>query len=396
MRAERRRRSRRRGGAGPRLVAYDGTRDSEPDERPVLALVVAGRADAVTLAPVFSAAAATGCFRAVILNIGGPSSRAGVDELLADLGLPQPELELEAALGSDVVETAHALAAAERTLTSLHPAAVVISRASNWALGFGMAATKLGFPVARVEAGLRERDWSVPEEVNRVLLDTMSDTLFATTAQSAANLRAEGAGLGRVELVGSTAIDTLRRVLPDARRREVWRRYGLSCGTYVLVTMHHTANVSDDERLARIVEALAELATRVPVVFPMHPRTRAQLEPMGDAHRLLAAGVICGPPLRYADFLSLQAGAGAVVTDSSTVQEEATALGVACFTLRGSTERVETLTHGTNVLLSADPRDIADVRPAALGATPLIPYWDGRAGARIAETLVANYALVRA
>jgi UDP-N-acetylglucosamine 2-epimerase (non-hydrolysing) len=244
---------------------------------------------------------------------------------------------------------------------------------------------------------LREHDWSAPEEVNRILLDTMADTLYAPTEQSAANLRGEGAGAGRVHLVGSTAVDSLRRAERRAVERATWERFGAERGAYVLVTLHRPANVDDDERLARIVEALAALADRVPVIFPLHPRTRQRLKPMGDAHRLLAAGVLCGPPLGYIDFLSLQAGAGAIVTDSGTIQEESSALGVSCYTLRSSTERAITLTHGTNALLGLDPRDLADVRVASAPPTPCaIPLWDGRAGERVADGLVANYALVRA
>jgi UDP-N-acetylglucosamine 2-epimerase (non-hydrolysing) len=251
--------------------------------------------------------------------------------------------------------------------------------------------------VARLEAGLRESDWSVGEEINRTLLDTMADTLFAPTAQAARSLEAEAAAAGRVHLVGSTAVDSLRQAERTAAGRAAWRRFGAEQGRYVLVTLHRPANVDDDERLARIVEALAGLARRVPVIFPLHPRTRERLKPMGDAHRLLAAGVLCGPPLGYIDFLSLQSGAGAVVTDSGTVQEETSALGVRCYTLRASTERAITLTHGTNALLGDDPRDLADVRLASGPPTPsAIPLWDGRAATRVADALVANYALVRA
>jgi UDP-N-acetylglucosamine 2-epimerase (non-hydrolysing) len=313
-----------------------------------------------------------------------------------DTGLPEPGHRLDAR-GSHGDQTARALQGGEKALAELQPAAVLVAGASNSALGCALAAAKVGVPVARLEAGLREHDWSVPEEVNRVLLDTMADTLFAPTPQAADNLRAEGVGSGRVHVAGSTAVDALRRGERGAAERTAWRRFGLARGEYVLVTLHRPANVDDDERLARIVEALAELASRVPVVFPLHPRTCRRLKPMGDAHRLLAAGVLCGPPLRYLDFVSLQAGAGAIVTDSGTVQEEASALGVRCFTLRSSTERTITLSHGTNTLLGDDPRDLADVRPSSTGPTPCaIPLWDGRAGERIAEALVANYALVRA
>jgi UDP-N-acetylglucosamine 2-epimerase (non-hydrolysing) len=317
--------------------------------------------------------------------------------MLADLGLPEPARTLQAGQGSHAAQTSRALAGAEEALAELQPAALVVSGAANSTLGVVLAAAKLGIPVARIEAGLRERDWSAPEEINRVLLDTMAESLFASTTQAADNLQGEGAVAGRVHLTGSTAVDSLRRAERTAAGRAAWERFGAERGEYVLVTLHRPANVDDDERLARIVEALAALAERVPVIFPLHPRTRARLKPMGDAHRLLAAGVLCGPPLRYLDFLSLQTGAGAIVTDSGTVQEEASALGVPCYTLRSSTERAITLTHGTNMLLGLDPRDLADVRLAPGAPTPCaIPMWDGRAGERIADVLVANYALVRA
>jgi UDP-N-acetylglucosamine 2-epimerase (non-hydrolysing) len=385
----------------PRLVVLrgGGGQDSLAPgaERPLVVHVVATRPDAVTIAPVFAALEHRYAFRQAILHTGQHTDPAMTAEIFADLGLPEPTRRLSTGRGTHGTQTAGALVEAEQALAELEPAAVVVSGAANTTLGCALAAVKLGLPVARLEAGLRERDWSVPEEVNRVVLDTTADVLLAPTEQAADNLRAEGVGAGRIHLVGSTAVDSLRRGERTAAERAVWQRFGAKRGGYVLVTLHRAANVDDDERLARIVEALAELARHVPVIFPLHPRTRERLEPMGDAHRLLAAGVLCGPPLGYLDFLSLQAGAGAVVTDSGTVQEETSALGVSCFTLRSSTERTVTLTHGTNALLGADPRDLADVRPAPGGPTPsIIPLWDGRAGERVADALVANYALVRA
>ncbi len=236
----------------------------------------------------------------------------------------------------------------------------------------------------------------MPEEVNRILLDTLADLLFASGPQAAANLVSEGAGADRVRVVGSAIVDSLRRAEAGARAVAAWTRYGVEPGRYVLATVQRPVNVDDDERLARIVEGLAALAGRVPVVFSMHPRTRARLEEMGDAHRLVAAGVRCVPPLPYVEFLSLQAGAGAVVTDSGAVQVEASALGVSCFTLGASTEREATVVQGTNRLLGYDPRDIAVVRPrpAMAGRRP-IPLWDGQAGERMASELIASYALVR-
>ena len=379
------------GGGAVRSAPGHGSR------RPAIAHVIATRPDAVKLAPVHAALERRGAFRQVVVHTGQHTDVALTDDMFADLGLPAPEHNLGASGGSHGAQTARAVAVGEEALAELQPAAVVTAGAANSTLGAVLAASKLGMPVARVEAGLREHDWSVPEEVNRVLLDTMADTLFAPTHAAVENLRGEGIGAGRVHLAGSTAVDALRRGEREAVRRAVWERFGAERGAYVLVTLHRPANVDDDERLARIVEALAGLAREVPVIFPLHPRTRQRLKPMGDAHRLLAAGVLCGPPLGYLDFLSLQAGAGAVVTDSGTLQEETSALGISCYTLRASTERTITLTHGTNALLGDDPRDLADVRPAAFAPTPCaIPAWDGRAGERIADALVANYAIVRA
>ncbi len=386
----------------PRLVLVEPPPKSQRPRAgdqgaPVLVHVVATRPDVVTLAPVFAALERRGAFRQVVLHTGQHTDPAMTSEMRQDLGMPDPDHLLDSGRGTHGEQTSRALQGAERVLAELRPTAVLLAGASNSALGCALAATKQGIPVARVEAGLREHDWRVPEEINRSLLDTMADTLFAPTQQAAATLRAEGVGAGRVHLVGSTAVDSLRRSERRAAERRAWERFDVDRGRYVLVTLHRPGNVDDDERLARIVEALAALASQVPVIFPLHPRTRRRLKPMGDAHRLLAAGVLCGPPLSYLDFLSLQTGAGAIVTDSGTVQEEASALGVRCYTLRSSTERTITLTHGTNVLLGDDPRDVADVRPSNADPTPCaIPLWDGRSGERVAEALIANYALVRA
>jgi UDP-N-acetylglucosamine 2-epimerase (non-hydrolysing) len=381
----------------PRLVVLpgEGGRREPRGDRALVAHVIATRPDAVKLAPVHAALAREPSVRQVVVHTGQHTDAALTTEIFADVALPAPDHLLRAGSGSAGAQTASAIAAAEPLLAELTPSVLVVAGAANSTLGVVLAAAKLGIPVARLEAGLREGDFSLGDEINRILLDTTADTLFAPTERAAARLLADGAG-ARVHVVGSTAVDSLRRAARTAEGLEAWRRFGARPGRYVLVTLHRPANVDDDERLARIVEALAALARRVPVIFPLHPRTRARLQPMGDAHRLLAAGVLCGPPLRYLDFLSLQTGAGAVITDSGTVQEETSALGVPCYTVREATEREITLTHGTNVLLG-DPRDIADVRPHAGAPVPrAIPLWDGRAAERVARELVANYALVRA
>jgi UDP-N-acetylglucosamine 2-epimerase (non-hydrolysing) len=365
--------------------------------RPSVVHVLGSRPDAVTLAPVHAALERRGTFMQSIVQIGAHTERAMVGDVLRDLGLPAPERTLRTGSGTQGAQTARALAAAERVLDELRPDVAVVTGASNSALGFALAAAKLGISVARLEAGLRANDWSVNEELNRILLDRIADTLLAPTAQAASNLAFEGIGDSRIHVVGSTVVDSVRRVKRSAGARETWKTLGLERGQYVLVTLHRVGNLDDDERLARIVEGLAALARHTKVVLPLHPRTRGRLKPMGDAHRLLTAGVLCVAPLPYVDFVSLQLGAGAIVTDSATVQEESTVLGVPCHTIGSVTERVVTLTHGTNALLGDDPRDIADVRPSSLPSTPsVIPLWDGSAGERAAAALVANYAIVRA
>lgn len=383
--------------ARPQLTMLDGGGAAPPFSGGAASIVhvLATRPDAVTLAPVYARLDRSRTFGQFIVHTGEHTGRSMVDNVLRDLGLPDPEHSLRVGTGRHGAQTARALAAGERVLSELGPAAVVITGDSNSALGCALAAAKLGIPVARVEAGLREQDWSVPEEVNRILLDRIADSLFAPSAHEASNLAAEGIDAARVHVVGSTAVASLRRAQQRAGEREAWRAHRLERGSYVLVTLHRAANIDDDERLARIVEALASLAAHVPVVFPLHPRTRERLKPMGDAHRLRAAGVICCPPMSYLDFVSLETGAGAIVTDSGTIQEEASALGVPCYTLRSTTERVATLTHGSNVLVGDDPRDLADIRPGS--PTPCaVPMWDIRAGDRIADALIANYAIVRA
>ena len=197
----------------------------------------------------------------------------------------------------------------------------------------------------------------------------------------------------RIHYVGNTMIDSLRRLEGRARRRAAWRELDLNDHEYVLVTLHRPSNVDDPVRLSAIVEALISLGERAPVVFPIHPRTRARLRETQGLRRLTSANVRCIAPAGYLDFLSLQGAAGAIVTDSGGVQEEAAALGVPCYTFRANTERPVTVTHGTNVLLGDDPGLIAEVEPSVLPPTPsAIPLWDGHAADRTADVLTAAMA----
>jgi UDP-N-acetylglucosamine 2-epimerase (non-hydrolysing) len=355
---------------------------------------IGSRSEAVRLAPVVAALAAAGLPQAVSRLVGPDGADSDVFD---PAGLPRTEALIDYEPTSQVQRTARALAAAERTLMAQSPSLLVLGGDADITLAFGLAGSKLGIPIARVGAGLRCGDFSLSEEINRVLTDRIADVLFTDSREAADVLEVEGIGEERVQIVGNTAIDLLRRFEPEARRAAAWRRFGLRAGSYVLATLHRSENLGDDERLARTIEAMAQLARRYPIVFPLHPFTRALMEPMGDDARLEAAGVTLTPPLGYVDFLSLQLGAGAILTDSGGVQDEASALGVRCFTLRRATERVVTLTHGTNVLLGDDPSEIADVRIEQHPLAPAaIPLWDGGAGERVARTLARRLLAVKA
>ena len=346
------------------------------------------------MAPVIEALDRRRVFRQVVVHTGQHYDSKMSDSVLADLDFPAVDVFLGVGSGTHGVQTAKVLSAFEKVLLDIEPDVVCVAGDVNSTLACALAASKLGIAIAHVEAGLRSFDWSMPEEVNRVLTDRLSDILFAHSPEATDNLKAEGICPGKVYNVGNTMIDSLRRCEKRARELRAWETVGMTEREYILVTLHRPSNVDDVARLQGIVGGLVDLASHAPVVFPIHPRTRARLAEDGGLGRLEEAGVACIEPVAYMEFLSLQAGAGAVVTDSGGVQEETSALGVSCFTFRPNTERPITLTHGTNVLLGEDPAEIAEVRPSPHQPTPCaIPMWDGHAGDRVADVLVANYVL---
>jgi UDP-N-acetylglucosamine 2-epimerase (non-hydrolysing) len=364
--------------------------------RPVIVHVVGARPNFVKMAPVIEALGRRGVFEQVIVHTGQHYDARLSDEILADLDFPEPDHFLGVGSGAHGEQTAKVLVAFERILLDTRPCAVVVAGDVNSTLACALAAAKLGIPVAHLESGLRSGDWTMPEEINRVLTDRLSDVLLTHSPEALENLMSEGLDARRVYYVGNTMIDSLRRSEKRARTRAAHRDLGLTSNAYVLVTFHRPGNVDDPARLSRIVTALVELAGECPIVFPIHPRTRARLSAGGDLARLEQAGVHCIEPVGYLEFLSLQASAGAILTDSGGVQEEASALGVSCFTFRPNTERPVTLTRGTNTLLGDDPEEIAHVRPSSWDPTPCaIPLWDGHAGDRVADVLVERYAVRR-
>jgi UDP-GlcNAc3NAcA epimerase len=312
------------------------------------------------------------------------------DELSAvfvrELGVPAPDRELGISGGSNTSQTARMLGELSGVVDELGPELVLVYGDTNSTLAGALAGAQAGVPVAHVEAGMRSFDRSMPEELNRVLTDHLSDLLLCASATAAENLRREGAR-GAVEEVGDVMVDVAALFAPRAReRRDVLEAHGVAPGEYVLVTAHRAGNVDDPERLERLVELL--LGLRLPVVLPLHPRTRRRLEETGLLERLEAGGgVRLGPPLGYLEFTALLCNARAVLTDSGGVQKEAYLARVPCVTLRDTTEWVETVEAGWNVLVDLD----LDAARAALDRTPPSEhpplYGDGRAGDRVAAAL---------
>jgi UDP-N-acetylglucosamine 2-epimerase (non-hydrolysing) len=352
--------------------------------------VVGARPNFVKMAPVIRALAAFPGISQRIVHTGQHYDERMSAEILTDLGFPTPDVFLGVGSGPHGAQTAHILEAFEQVLLDDPPALVCVGGDVNSTLAAALAAAKLGIPVAHIESGLRSFDRTMPEEINRVVTDRLSDLLFTHSRECTDNLVCEGIDPARVHFVGNTMIDSLRRFERQAEARAPWRAAALSRGSYVLVTLHRPSNVDDVDRLRAIVAALGELGATAPVLFPLHPRTRARIEEHGLTEELARSAVHCTDPVGYLDFLGLQIGAAAIVTDSGGVQEEASALGIPCYTLRRNTERPVTLTHGTNRLLGDDPAAIAGIRAnSRVRRRVSIDGWDGRAGQRVALRVAA-------
>jgi UDP-N-acetylglucosamine 2-epimerase (non-hydrolysing) len=354
--------------------------------------VVGTRPNFVKMAPVIDALRSYPAISQTVVHSGQHYDRRMSAEIIGDLGFPAPDVFLDVGSGMHGDQTGRVLARVEEVLIDRRPDLVCVGGDVNSTFAAALAATKLGIPVAHVESGLRSFDWSMPEEVNRVLTDRISDLLFIHSPEVVEHLAAEGIDLRRVHFVGNTMIDSLRRLESVARARRPWEAVGVQEREYVLVTLHRPSNVDSLAQLRRIVDALIALAGRTPVVLPMHPRARARLEQAGLLPSLERAGLRCTAPMGYLDFLAAEIGAGAIVTDSGGIQEEASVLGVPCYTLRRNTERPITITRGTNTLLGEDPAAIATIEPERGPRRPqAIHGWDGHAGERIAA-VIAGFA----
>jgi UDP-N-acetylglucosamine 2-epimerase (non-hydrolysing) len=340
-------------------------------------------------------------FRQTLVHTGQHYDLDMSDVFFRELGLPEPEHHLAVGSGSHAQQTAQVLLRLEPVLETQRPDLMVVVGDVNSTLGAALCAAKLHVPVAHVEAGLRSRDREMPEEINRLLTDHLADLCFTTCRDADENLLAEGVPPERICFVGNTMIDTLERLRARTEAGRVLKSHGLEPQGFALVTLHRPSNVDERRQLERVAEILRGLAQRLPVVFPVHSRTRLRLEEAGLSKELaVTRGLdLCGP-LGYLDFLALEGAARLVLTDSGGVQEETTVLGVPCLTMRTTTERPVTITQGSNRLV--DPGDTGAVLAAVdvvlaqampeHGTRPEL--WDGHAADRIVAA-VAAWALNR-
>ncbi len=356
--------------------------------------VVGARPNFMKMAPIIEAMnARPGVFDHVLVHTGQHYDARMSRAFFEDLGMPRPDIDLGVGSGSHAEQTGKVMMAFERVCEEIRPDLVVVVGDVNSTLACTLTAKKLGIKVAHVEAGLRSRDMGMPEEINRLCTDVLCDYLFTTDRIANENLLSEGVAPERIHFVGNVMIDTLLKHKVAAARLDLMQRWGLAPGGYATLTLHRPSNVDDPVILEGILGALTKIARKLPIVFPMHPRTRKRIAQFGLERFLTKSGTPRGlwmtEPLGYLEFLHLNMYASMVLTDSGGLQEETTVLGVPCITLRHNTERPITCTEGTNRLVGNDPqrilaaaKDILARRDEPRGRPE---KWDGRAAERIVE-----------
>jgi len=373
----------------PVAIGQPNSADPQP---PAVVYVVGARPNFVKMAPVVRemrrrAPAA----RHVVVHTGQHYDADMSGIFFDELGMPVPDHLLGVGSGSHAVQTARALERLEPVLEQVRPRAIVVPGDVNSTLSAALAAAKLQIPIAHLEAGLRSFDRTMPEEINRLLVDQLAQWCFIHSMEAAEHLQREGIEKDRIRFVGNTMIDTLVQLRSRIAASTVHQEFGVEQHGYLLVTLHRPALV-DGPLLAPVLAGLAEVARSLPVVFPVHPRTRARLH----RENLDAPGVQFADPVGYIDFLALEASAAAVLTDSGGIQEETTYLHVPCFTFRDNTERPVTITQGTNKLLGLRPDVISEI-PRYIAESPVRlhspPGWDGHAAGRVAQALIDDLGL---
>ena len=364
-------------------------KQKETSAEAIRVVAVAGaRPNFMKIAPLLREIESRSNVEAYLVHTGQHYDQAMSENFFSDLRIAQPNLNLEVGSGTHAEQTAAVLVKMEQVLLAQKPHALLVVGDVNSTLAASLAAVKLGVPIAHVEAGLRSGDREMPEEINRILTDSISTWLFTTEEEATGNLLNEGHTLDQIHHVGNVMIDTLLSNLEEAKRKDTLKRLNLAPNEYGLLTLHRPSNVDDPRVLQGLFEALEKIHKQIPIIFPVHPRTRAAIEEkLGGVKTSLRLT----EPLGYLDFLHLMSEAKLVLTDSGGIQEETTALGVTCLTLRENTERPITVLEGTNTIVGSRPEAILAEAQKALrgdgkfGRTP--DLWDGHSAKRIIDIL---------
>ena len=358
-------------------------------------LIAGARPNFMKVAPIFAEMKRRSDeFDPMIVHTGQHYDAAMSDAFFDDLGMPKPDVYLGVGSGSHAVQTAKIMTEFEPVVLSEKPDWVLVVGDVNSTIACALVCSKLGIKFAHVEAGLRSRDRSMPEEINRILTDSISDLLFTTSQDADQNLAKEGIPTDKIRFVGNVMIDSLLKHLQLAESSNVREELDIADGGYAVTTLHRPSNVDDKGVFLGILDALIAVSARLPVIFPVHPRTRAKIVEFGFADRIANSKIRLIDPLGYLDFMRLYSGARLVLTDSGGLQEETTVLGIPCLTLRHNTERPITIEMGTNILVGTDSEKIKQAAFDVLDFTNsssqarIPPLWDGKTAVRICEELV--------
>lgn len=355
--------------------------------------VVGARPNFMKIAPVIrEMRRRAGSIEPLLVHTGQHYDEAMSDSFFEDLGIPRPDINLEVGSASHAEQTARIMIAFEKVLIEHRPDWIVVVGDVNSTMAATLVAAKMSVRVAHVEAGLRSRDRTMPEEINRIVTDALADLLLTPSRDADENLLREGIAPEKIRFVGNVMIDTLFRNLERARRSNALERCSVKPREFSVMTLHRPSNVDDKATLEGILDALDVIQQRLPIIFPVHPRTRSRIEEFGLTGRIASMrNLILTEPLGYLDFLQLYSNSRIVLTDSGGIQEETTALGIPCLTLRQNTERPVTVTEGTNLLVGNDAEVIKREAILALdspaGSHRVPELWDGRAAHRIVDAI---------
>jgi UDP-N-acetylglucosamine 2-epimerase (non-hydrolysing) len=357
--------------------------------------IAGARPNFMKVAPIFAEMKRrTAEFDVKIVHTGQHYDAAMSEAFFNDLGLPKPDIYLGVGSASHAVQTARIMTEFEPVVQAERPDWVLVVGDVNSTIACALVCSKLGIKVAHVEAGLRSRDRSMPEEINRILTDAISDLLFTTSQDADENLKAEGVPAEKIRFVGNVMIDSLLEHLKLAESSGIRDELGVANSEYAVLTLHRPSNVDEREILQGLMVALSDISRRLPVIFPVHPRTRGRIDEFGLAESLSTSDIRLIEPLGYLDFMRLYSGARLVLTDSGGLQEETTVLGIPCLTLRENTERPVTIELGTNRLVGTSSEAIRDAAYTILDSDSdrqnanIPPLWDGKAAGRICDELL--------